>query len=165
MHSEEPGSVVVAGKIPIRLLDRLSGLYLAEWRRVIAFVVVGASCAIINLACVWAFTHQHSLPYVVYVTIATAISTFASFLLNDFFTFRSLVHAGHPWHYRFLRFHSAAALGAVLTVGLSTLLYHLLHMEPVLAQFIAIIVAAGVNFLMHRIWTYRSVRVVDALTP
>jgi putative flippase GtrA len=139
------------------LRERPRASYLAELSRLILFVGVGATCAAINLALVWFFTHDRALPYVVCVTISTLISTFSSFMLNDCITFRSLVRHGHAWLYRCLRFHSAAAFGTLLTIGISTSLYHLSRLQPVTAQLIAIVVASGVNFVVHRAWTYRRV--------
>jgi dolichol-phosphate mannosyltransferase len=118
--------------------------------------MIGGAVAVGNLLCVWLFSLQNLFPYIVYVTFATEISIIASFLLNDRFTFRTLATQGRAWYLRCLRFHSAAALGAIVTVVISTAVYHATHCRPIVAQFTAIICATGVNFSIHRLWTYRK---------
>lgn len=139
-------------------LTRVSRGHTDEIVRLIAFLAIGAVVASINLLMVWVLSHQHLLPYVIYITLATEVSILCSFMLNDRITFQRLIASGHIWHVRCLRFHSAAAVGALFTIGLSTVMYHLAHFPPVAAQFTAIVVATGLNYSMHRFWTYRPNR-------
>jgi len=146
-----------------RGMNWLGGRHADEIIRIVVFLVIGGTVSLGNLVCVWMLSHQHFLPYIVYVTIATELSIFASFLLNDRVTFRSLAIHGRAWYLRFFRFHSAAAVGAIVTVTISTTLYHAIHLRPVIAQFIAITIATALNFSMHRFWTYRGLREPGAL--
>jgi putative flippase GtrA len=138
-----------------RRLSRLRAAHLAGVLQIVSFAVAGALGTLVSLACVWLFAHQRLFPYIVYITIATEMSTLANFGFNDRVTFRSLARNGHPWMVRCLRFHSAVALGLLLTIGVSTGLHNLAHLEPIVAQLAAIVAAAGVNFTAHRMWTYR----------
>jgi putative flippase GtrA len=94
----------------------------------------------------------------VYVTFATELSILASFALNDRFTFRASGAQYRPWYVRCGRFQGAATVGAVVTVIISTVVYHTTHCSPVIAQGVAVICATAVNFSMHRFWTYRRPR-------
>lgn len=133
----------------------MARLHERELFRVASFLVVGATVALFNLAEVFLLQHQHLLPYVAYVTLATEGSIFASFLLNDGLTFRALARGGRRWWLRCVRFHGASAVGAIFTIVLSTAIYHGLHLRPVVSQCIALAFATVVNFSMHRFWTYR----------
>src|SRR5262245_61227905 len=99
--------------------------------RVTVFLTIGAFVALINLMCVWLLSHQHRIPYILYVTAATEFSILCSFFLNDRITFRRLVAGSHIWYIRCTRFHAAAAAGAIVTISISTVLYHLLGFSPV----------------------------------
>jgi putative flippase GtrA len=131
-----------------------------EIRGAIMFLAIGGSIALVNLVFVRLLSHQHMLPYVVYVSMATELSVCMSFLLNDRITFRRLTATGRAWYRRCFRFHCAAGVGALVTVGISTAAYYLLRFPPVAAQAAAIVIATGVNFSMHRLWTYGRPRTI-----
>ncbi len=133
-----------------------------EWFRIGSFLAIGGGVALFNLAEV-ALLERSTLPHVVYVTLATEGSIFLSFFLNDTLTFRAPVNKGRSWVLRCIRFHSAAAVGALFTILLSTALYHLFNLSSVVAQAIALFFATIVNFSIHRFWTYRAVK--PALEP
>jgi putative flippase GtrA len=129
-----------------------------EVQRVLYFLFIGGVVASANLGVVWFLAHLHRVPYVVAITIATELSILASFALNDRLTFSGLARRGHPLSVRCLRFHSASALGALLTIAFSTAIHGLLHLRPVIAQLTAIVIVSAINFLMHRFWTYGGAR-------
>jgi putative flippase GtrA len=86
-----------------------------------------------------------------------------NFYLNDRFTFRSLIDSRRTWVQRLMRFHVPAMVGFVLTLAISSGLWTFVrvngdHFSPTLSQAIAIVFVTGVNFVMHRFWTYREVR-------
>lgn len=122
------------------------------------FFLVGGTVALFNLSIVWLLSHQQVIPYVAYVAFATECSILVSFLLNDRLTFRTLAAQSRPWYVRCGRFQGAATVGAVVTVVLSTLIYHTTHWAPVIAQATAVLFATAINFSMHRFWTYRGPR-------
>jgi putative flippase GtrA len=147
---------------PTRFLRAHRG-HADEVFRVIAFLAIGSLVASLNLLLVWLLSRQRLLPYVLYVAVATECSILCSFVLNDRVTFRLLSRNGRRWGVRLLRFHGAAAIGALFTIGLSTVVYRLAHLPPVAAQFTAIVGATGLNFAMHRFWTYRRPKMHRAI--
>jgi len=120
-----------------------------------SFLFFGGLAALVNLACVWFFSRYTTLPYDVYIVLATEISLLCNFVMNDRATFRSLGRQ-RPWPLRCLRFHGPASVGFMLTLVIAYLAYHFGHLPPVSAQAVAIIIVTFVNFAMHRLWTYRS---------
>jgi dolichol-phosphate mannosyltransferase len=137
-------------------LDPYTRGHTAEVMRVVSFLIVGGLGTLVNLACVWVFSRYTSLPYDVYIVLATEIALLCNFWLNDRFTFHSLVDSRRPFWLRCVRFHGPSALGFVLTLIISYLAHHAGHLPPVLAQAVAILIVTVVNFLMHRLWTYRA---------
>jgi putative flippase GtrA len=136
-------------------LNRVNRKHADEAARIATFLAIGGCVALVNLACVWLLSHQHLFPYFIYVTAATEFSILSSFFRNDRITFRHFTGGRHVWRIRCVRFHGAAAAGAVVTIGVSTMLYHGMQFGPVYAQCVAIVVATTINFAMHRFWTYR----------
>lgn len=126
-----------------------------EIRRFVTFGMVGLLVTAVSLLLVWLFSHQRHVPYILYVALATECSLLLSFVLNDRFTFHRLIGAGRAWYARCVRFHCASAFAALLTITVSSLIYHTTHCAPVVSQFGAIPVASTANFAMHRLWTYR----------
>lgn len=124
--------------------------------RLASFLIVGGIGTVVNLAAVWVFSRYTPLPYDAYIVIATEIALLCNFLLNDRFTFHSLVDSQRSFWLRCLRFHGPSALGFVLTLVISYLAYHAGHLPPVSAQAVAILIVTFVNFCMHRFWTYRA---------
>ena len=137
-------------------LDPYTRGHTAEVMRVVSFLIVGGLGTLVNLACVWVFSRFTSLPYDVYIVLATEIALLCNFWLNDRFTFHSLVDSRRPFWLRCVRFHGPSALGFVLTLVISYLAHHAGHLPPVPAQAVAILIVTVVNFLMHRLWTYRA---------
>ncbi len=138
-------------------LDVYTRGHAAEALRALSFLVVGGLGALVNLACVWVFSSFTPLPDAVDIVLATEIALLFNFLLNDRFTFHSLVDSRRPFWLRCVRFHGPSALGFVLTLVISLIAHQVAHVPTVVAQAIAILIVTVVNFLMHRLWTYRSV--------
>lgn len=135
-------------------IRRLGRSRVDEIKRFVTFGAIGAFVTLVNLSLVWLLSHQHHFPYVVYVTLATECTLLLSFVLNDRLTFQQMV-SGRAWYVRCVRFHCASACAAIITIVVSSLVYHTTHCAPVVAQFAAIPVASTANFAMHRLWTYR----------
>lgn len=136
-------------------LDHYTHGHAAEVTRVVSFLIVGGLGALVNLGCVWLFSTLTPLPHEAYIVLATEIALLFNFLLNDRFTFHTMVDSRRPFWLRCLRFHGPSALGFVLTLLISYVVYHYGHLSSVLAQAVAILVVTVVNFLMHHFWTYR----------
>lgn len=138
-------------------LDVYTRGHAAEIVRLVSFLIMGGLGALVNLGFVWIFSRYTTLPYDVYIVLATEISLICNFLLNDRFTFHSLIDSQRPFWLRCARFHGPSALGFVLTLVISYIAHHFGHLPPVSAQAVAILIVTMVNFVMHRLWTYRAV--------
>jgi len=143
-------------------LDTLTGGHAHEGLRVISFLFMGGLAALVNLLGTWFFARYTSLPHGVYTILATEISLLCSFVLNDRFTFRSLIDSRRPYWLRCIRFHGPAAVGFLFTLLVSDAGYYLAHLPSLIAQSVALILATVVNFVMHRFWTYRAAKVKPA---
>jgi len=95
------------------------------------------------------------IAYGVAFVVGTEVSIVSNFILNDRFTFGDL-HA-RSWQARCLRYHMTSIAGVLLTLGTSVSLLHLLHIPALPAQATALIIATALNFVFHRVFTYRYV--------
>ncbi len=149
------------------LADEKTGGKAAELQRLVMFLAVGGSASLLNLACVWSFDrllHPSSgIAIFLVLAAATEISLMANFLLNDRFTFRTMVGEHRGFWQRCARFHGPAMVGFALTLLISNLAHHAAHLTLTTAQGIAILIVTVVNFLMHRHWTYREARPARAI--
>lgn len=139
-------------------IDRRSRGRVDEITRFLTFATVGVFVTSFYLLFVYLFSHQQRIPYIAYITLGTECTVLVSFALNDRLTFQKLIEAGRPWYVRCARFHAVSAFASILTIVISTLIYHTTHWAPVLAQLVAIPISSTANFLMHRFWTYRKRR-------
>jgi putative flippase GtrA len=129
---------------------------LQETRRIFIFLFVGCLSALSNLIVIAVLSHVFAWSIWVESAIATEISLFVNFFLNNLLTFHDLPGVERrPWYLRLLRFHGAALIGNAVTVVISSLAVTYLHLSPVISQTIAIFIAFILNFLMHRFWTFR----------
>lgn len=128
-----------------------------ELMRIISFLVIGGSAAVVNLVglAILNATIGHVAPFWVCSTLATEVSVIYNFTLNDRFTFRSLGANHHTWLMRCLRFHGPALIGTFLTVSISSTFHYRFHLRELFAQAGAIAIVTVVNFIMHRFWTFR----------
>jgi len=142
------------------LVDAKTGGKAAEVQRLVTFLAVGGSASLLNLACVWSFDRllHPTGGITVFLVLATAteISLLANFLLNDRFTFHTMVGKHRTFWQRGARFHGPAMVGFGLTLLISNLAHHLAHLTLTISQATAILIVTMVNFLMHRHWTYRA---------
>ncbi|MBA3827196.1 MAG: GtrA family protein [Ktedonobacterales bacterium] len=149
------------------MVDAKTGGRAAEVLRLVTFLAVGGSASLLNLACVWSFDrllHPTSgLAIFLVLAAATEISLLANFLLNDRFTFRTMVGEHRTFVQRGVRFHGPAMVGFGLTLLISNLAHHVAHLTLTTSQGVAILIVTVVNFLMHRHWTYREVHPARAL--
>ncbi len=125
--------------------------------RILLFLIVGGSAALVNLIAVRELdAHAKFLPFWAISAIGTEISIIYNFALNDQITFRSLTkNSGRPIWLRCARFHLPASVGFTLTLILATSFHTFGRLSAVMSQAIAIIIVTGVNFFMHRFWTFR----------
>jgi putative flippase GtrA len=140
-----------------------TGLRLQLPWRFVRFCIVGASGVLINLLVLWlareylfASLTPPRLRLNAALTLAIAVATLSNFLWNRYWTWRDRHRAGgaRALAGQFGQYALAVLVGSgvqfLLTNLLSTYMYYLL------ANLIAIGAAAGVNFALNNIWTFRG---------
>jgi putative flippase GtrA len=129
-----------------------------ELRRFVAFLVAGGLSAMVTLSVTSVLTDVEHQRFLWAVLVGTEVGILVNFTVNDRQTFRDLAGHRRSLPARVLRFHVTCATGQTLIVLCSLILYAALHWRVVFAQGLPIVLVTGVNFAMHRFWTYRQVR-------
>ncbi len=127
-----------------------------EAKRLGAFLLVGGMSTVLNLGIVATLTAIIGWPYPPSAILAYEIGVLFSFVLMERLAFRELSHSSGAWTVRLLRFHATYIVGATLTVILGESMVTLLHFPATVAHAIAIAFTTGVNFILLRLWAYRS---------
>lgn len=116
------------------------------------FCVIGASGVVVDMAIFWILLHYASLPVMAIKVIASETALICNFLLNEFWTFRSNCYNQRRWKNRFargIRFHAICGLGIILSVLLLLLQVNVLNVQPIFANFVAIVIVSFWNFFLN----------------
>ncbi len=124
------------------------------WRgkalRFVRFGIVGALGSVINEGLLSLLYGRVHLPLIVASAIAIECAIVSNYLCNDRWTF----HHPTPSFSRFRRFNAVSLLSLVVNIGVLTLLSSRAHVDYRAANFIGIVVAFGVNYVLNVYWTY-----------
>jgi dolichol-phosphate mannosyltransferase len=131
--------------------DRLRELPLPRLAR---FALVGASGVAVNSAMLWLLHSGAGLPLPAASALAIETAIWNNFLLNDLWTFHEERHR-RPWWARAGAFHATAAMAALINLGLLLALVTWAGMHYLIANLIAIGVAASVDYSVSALWTWR----------
>ncbi len=123
-----------------------------ENHRAARFALVGASGVLVNLALLWLLHGQLKVHDLVAVPIAVEASILSNFLLNDRFTFHDRRH-DHVLQ-RLAKFNAVSLVALAINFLAYALLTRGFGVHYLLAQFLAIVVAFGANYLGNLHWTY-----------
>ncbi len=142
-----------------------------QLQRLVSFLFVGGLASLVNLGVFYVvyyggdtlMSNPH-IRYAIASVLAAEISIIANFSLNDYFTFRHMPGHGRSWKARCVRFHMTAISGVLLTALINFALTYGLHMQPVRAQAIAIVLVLFYNFAAHNLFTYRHVKTTVVAT-
>jgi putative flippase GtrA len=146
------------------IVDTITGGRAAWCQRFFMYAFIGGFAALVNIAVFYLVFYVIALPVnetihnVIAAVLAAEIAIMANFVPNDFFTFRHLPGHRRSWVARCMRFHITSVGGNVLTFVIQFTISHLLHMQPIIAQAIALILVLFYNFSFHHIFTYRRVK-------
>ena len=150
------------------IVDALSGGRAGWVQRFFMFAFIGGCAALVNMTVFYivfdiiAQPANETVRNVIASVFAAEISIMANFIANDFFTFRHLAGHQRSWRARCLRFHITSVGGSVLTFVIEFSLSHLLHVRPIYAQAVALILVLFYNFSFHHIFTYRHLEHASA---
>jgi putative flippase GtrA len=146
------------------IVDTITGGRAAWFQRFFMYAFIGGFAALVNMAVFYLVFYVITLPVnelihnVIASALAAEISIMANFVPNDFFTFRHLSGHQRSGIARCMRFQITCIGGIVLTFVIQLAISHLLHMQPIFAQAIALILVLFYNFSFHHIFTYRQVK-------
>jgi putative flippase GtrA len=142
----------------LAITERLTGGRAGMLQRLVTYVLVGGTAALVNLAVLAIFQREGSFKVVGYLIVANVaayeLSILANFIPNDYFTFRFLPGHQRSWLARCVRFHLTSLSGVLVTSILFFLLYHWLGLAALVAQAIALVLAVFYNFTVHHLFTY-----------
>lgn len=159
-------------EVPVHFVDRTVGqskLGLADllefglnvwWLRLRSsatfgkFLVVGASGVLVNLG-LFTLLLEAGLDKFIASPIAIEASVVSNFLLNNYWTFRER-KTKQRVRVKGLKFNAVSLLALALSYGTFVVLSHAFPAwPPQLHQFIGIVPATGVNYLLNSYWTFR----------
>jgi dolichol-phosphate mannosyltransferase len=131
--------------------DRLREMPLPRLAR---FALVGVTGVGVNTGMLWLLRAGAGLPLPAASALAIETAVWNNFLLNDLWTFHEQRHR-RPWWARAAAFHATAATAAAINLGLLLALVTWAGMHYLVANLIAIAVAAAVNYVVSALWTWR----------
>lgn len=123
--------------------------------RVVRFALVGLSGVGVNSGMLWLLHDRVGLPLAAASALAIETAIWNNFLLNDAWTFASAGKQRRPWWTRALAFHLTAATAASINLGLLLALVAWPGLNYLVANLAAIAAAAGVNYGVSALWTWR----------
>jgi dolichol-phosphate mannosyltransferase len=130
--------------------------------RPLRFCMVGASGVVVNAAALFLMHGPLRLPLTVAAVIATEVAIISNYTANNVITF-----PGRRWSLRRLaRFNVASLVAAAIAVGILTVLVSTAHIHYLVADVIAIAIAATFNYVTSAwiVWTHRPVPLTPAGT-
>lgn len=147
------------GRLPSRLNQLLSN---HEIRRIIAFLFAGGVSAAVTISVTKLFFDivlrniGSPLHFLLSAALGTEVGILVNFAINDRLAFRDL--SGHKRRFpiRLTRFHVTCATGQSLILLISWMLHDIATLGTVVAQALPIALVTGINFALHRFWTYRG---------
>ncbi len=144
-----PGTPRAVFPSPRRLRDS------RELRRVTLFLIAGGISAVITLAVTALLGQLAHQRFFLAAACGTELGILVNFSINDRVAFGDLPGRQRPLRVRLIRFHATCAVGQTLIYLLSLFFYTIAGWGQVFAQGLPIIAVTGVNFTLHRVWTYR----------
>ena len=144
----------------LALTERLTRGRAGAVQRLVTYVVIGGTAALVNLGVLAIFKSEGSFKAFWYLVLANIvayeISILANFIPNDYFTFRFLPGHQRSWLARCVRFHMTSLSGIVVTSVLFAIFFYGLRLDALIAQAIALILAVFYNFTVHHMFTYSA---------
>ena len=146
------------------IVDELTGGRAGLCQRFFMFAFIGGFAALVNMTVFYLVFYVIVLPVnetmhnVIASAVAAEFAIIANFVPNDLFTFRHLSGRQRTWIERCRRFHITSVGGIVLTFIIQFIISHFLHVQPIIAQAIALLLVLFYNFTFHHIFTYRSIK-------
>jgi dolichol-phosphate mannosyltransferase len=161
------GKSKVTAALYVEYLRHLLRLRLALLRsRFVKFGIVGLSGVAVDMAILWLLQGRLGWPLTLSKLIAAETAMANNFLWNDLWTFGDLADRqgyGRMRLRRFAKFNAICTAGLALSVGLLDMQVAIFHLNPYVANAVAIAVTTGWNFWMNKIFSWAPPRAAPAL--
>jgi putative flippase GtrA len=123
--------------------------------RTYKFVAVGVSTLLFAEALMFVSVDLFRFDSFLSAVVVTEVTLLANFALNDAFVFGADGKRGNPLHHRLLKYHASRALSIAVNLVVFYVLNRILLVNHLLAYFVAVVVAFGVNLLTSFVWVWR----------
>lgn len=122
-------------------------------RQVLRFALVGGAGYVVNLVVYAACVHGAHADYRLSAVAAFAVALSTTFALNRHYTFEA---GGGRLHHQAARYLLVSLVGFAVNLLALQFLVDVALLPKVLAQAIAVVLAAPVNFAGQRFWTFAA---------
>ncbi len=139
--------------------------------RTYRFVAVGVATLLLAEALLYVSVDLLRFDSFLSAVAVTEVTLLANFALNDVFVFGDEGKRGNPLPRRLFKYHASRVVSIVVNLAVFYALNRVLLVNHLLAYFVAVMVAFGVNLLTSFVWVWRvrpvnskEVVIVRALT-
>jgi putative flippase GtrA len=139
------------------MLRGLFGFALSMLRdvRTYKFVAVGVSTLLLAEALMFVSVDLFRFDSFLSAIAVTEVTLLANFALNDAFVFGADGKRGNPLHHRLLKYHASRAISIAVNLVVFYVLNKVFLVNHLLAYFVAVVIAFGVNLLTSFVWVWR----------
>jgi dolichol-phosphate mannosyltransferase len=148
----EGGTSKASWKNGIQFLYQMAGLRLGRMSR---FAAIGGIGTLLNLAIMWSMVHLLGVNYIVAAIVATEITIFHNFFLQERFVFCDLKSGAYRWHSRMARTLAFNNLEAAIRIPFLVVVVSTWHLYPVAVQAVTLALAFLARFLFASRVVYR----------
>lgn len=117
------------------------------------YYLVGGIGVLVNLGILYTLKEYVGLWFLVSSAIAIYVSMTTNFLLNKVWTFKDTT-AKQSTVFMYIKFIGISIFGMSIQLGFNYIFVDEVHMYYLLAAFISIVIASGVNFMLNRKITF-----------
>ena len=119
------------------------------------YSLVGASGVFVNLGLYTFLTRYYEMSEVLAPLISIESALISNFILNNFWTFGKRI-TNSRIRVKFVKFHLVSGLSALMNYLVFLTLFLAFGLYDILANFIGIVLAAIVNYLINSNWTWKD---------
>lgn len=123
--------------------------------RTYKFVAIGVSTLLLAEGLMFVSVDLMGIDSFVSAVAVTELVLLVNFLLNDRLVFGAEGRRGNPLPYRLVKYHASRVLSIAVNLAVFFALNKLLLVNHLLAYFLAVVVAFGVNLLTSFAWVWR----------
>ena len=132
--------------------------YLSQYpflKRVMKFLIVGGSSAVINFAIYFSLTEWFNIWYVISAILSFIVAAIFNFCINKFWTFRSL-NRGRDAYGEIVKFLVVYVSGLVINTALIYFFKEAGGLDYRLSWVVATGIVTFWNFGLSQFWTFRA---------